>query len=184
MGPTQADTEARLLRLLDLTNDWLRYAEAKNGVMIGLTSAGAVGTLAALGQVTGGDLRSVALVFLIVGEAALLPELGLALRSFLPTTDLARWVTGRRGRPAAEDNLYFYGHVAKYSPRHLAEAVARRYEGATRDEPLGEAALDLAAQVVTNARITLWKLRLFVPAVACFGIGVLFATIAVLASLV
>lgn len=94
MGAEPADVEARLLKMLEITNDRLKYAEAKNGDVVGLVSAGTTGTLTVLNELTGGtDPAATGAVVVLV----------------------------------------------------LTETVARRYEGAKREESVGGVARDLAA---------------------------------------
>lgn len=178
MGNDRADDiEARLLDVLKQVNDWLKFAEAKNVGVVGLAS-GAIAVL--LTFIIGAQaIPSEAGLALVVGGVCLALSLLVGLLSFLPQTNLERLVTGRRGKPEATDNLFYYGHLAKYAPRHLAEALARRYAGAKPDD-LGEVHADLAEQTITNARITLRKLRLFSLAVVLFVVGVLASAIGVL----
>ena len=161
-----------LLDIRTLVNDWLKYAETKNGAIVGLASAAAAVALAALSD-RASDPWPVTLG-LALAVACLVLSLLVGLASFLPQTNFTRVLAGRPGAPAAEDNLFFYGHLAKYAPRPLAEAVARRYVGDNPGVgPVSDGHVDLAAQIATNARITLWKLRLFTVAVALFALAVL-----------
>jgi hypothetical protein len=94
----------------------------------------------------------------------------------LPSTDIERHLRGKREKPTVRDNLLFYGHLERYEPRDLVVAVAEHYF----DQPAGDftpskLALDLAAQIVTNARITVRKLDLFRYSLLLFGFGVLIA---------
>jgi hypothetical protein len=162
---------------LTQVNDWLKFAEAKNVGIVGLDS-GAIAVL--MTYITGEHQYPVlAGILVIVGGVALIGSLLIGLSSFFPQTNLEDLLGGRLAKPSGADNLHFYGHLAKYMPNDLAAAVARRYAGA---EPVGfsELQVDLAEQVVTNARITLHKLRLFAVAVALFGLGVLASAAGVL----
>lgn len=161
-----------LVDIRDLVNDWLKYAETKNGAIVGLASAAAAVALTSLAD---RDTEPWPVVLgLGLASGCLVLSLLVGLGSFLPQTKFTRLLAGRSIDPAAEDNLFYYGHLAKYTPRSLAEAVARRYAGDESDAaPVRDPHLDLAAQIVTNARITLWKLRLFTYAVALFALAVL-----------
>jgi hypothetical protein len=151
--------EAKLTAILGMVNDWLKFAEAKNLALAGFTGTGAAVALAAYAELDDPAVWQSVGFLLAVG--VLLSGLVCALLSFLPQTNLTAWLAEPRGRPAPDDNLYFYGHLVKYAPRHLAEAVARRYlDRHAEDEP-SASDVDLAAQIVANARITVWKLRLF-----------------------
>lgn len=173
--------EAVLFSILGLVNDWLKFAEAKNGGVVGLASAAIALLLGYVSETP--SLPAQARVSLALGSACLLGSLIVGLGSFFPRTNLPGLLAGHRGEPGGSDNLYYFGHIAKYSPSHLAEAVGRRYLSG-KGEAVGEGHHDLAAQAVTNARITVWKLRMFGVAVALFGAGVVIAALGVgLASL-
>jgi hypothetical protein len=186
----ERDLEARLVQLLSMVNDWLKYAEAKNSLVVGLASAGLVTSLATLPKlIEGSERHSLSLLLLIAGEIALVTSLISSLASFMPRTDLARWVLDHEGKPDGGDNLFYYGHLAKYKPEQLAATLTRRYQPRSArsrvdEQDLSESVVELAEQVVTNARITLWKLRLFVPALITFVCGVVLLTLAVLNAIV
>lgn len=168
--------EAKLLGMLGMVNDWLKFAEAKNFGIVTIASA----AMAALLNYVSGPRPIEVFQGIILLVSGLFLTMGLiaGLLSFFPRTDLAGVLGGKQGMPERDDNLYYFGHLATYRPRHLAEAVARRYAGGGPDD-VGEVHLALAAQIVTNARITMWKLRLFGYSVACFGAGVVAAAIGV-----
>ena len=176
--------ETRLLALLTMVNDWLKYAETKNSLVVGLASAGIVGSIATLPNAMKDSVRfDAALLVMACGEAALIASAALSLVSFLPKTELGDWVSRRQGQPTPNDNFYYYGHLAKYPPEHLARTLMRRWGHRDRDTPPSEAAIDIAEQIVSNSRITLWKLRLFVPALLAFVVGVLFLAAAMAVAL-
>ena len=103
----------------------------------------------------------------------------LAVASFLPTTHLERYLVGAREPPGPEANLLFYGHLARCEPHALVRAVASHYVGVPADEVVvSKFASDLAGQIVTNARITVRKLRLYRAALLLFASGVLSAAVA------
>jgi hypothetical protein len=168
------DVEDRMSGLLDRVVDWLKFAEAKNTAAVGLAST-ALGVIVTF-LIAGPPVPALAGGGLAVGAVALMLSLMLAVASFLPSTNFEKHVLGERERPTARDNLLFYGHLARYEPRALAVAIAEQYF----DEP-GETltpskfAIDLAGQIVTNARITVRKLALFRFALLLFGFGVLVA---------
>ncbi|HEU0113858.1 MAG TPA: Pycsar system effector family protein [Thermomicrobiales bacterium] len=167
-------TESRLLELLKLVNDWLKFAEAKNVGIVGLASGAMSVLLVALGFLREAGLTLVSSLFVGAGAACLAVSLLIGVYSFFPATAMPRWMRMRLEPPRADDNLYFFGHAAKYDPTSLAVAVARRYER-TPDPVVGALHTDLAAQLIVNARITMQKLRLFRWSVGFFGAGVVLA---------
>lgn len=171
------DVEHQLSDLLVRVIDWLKFAEAKNTGVVGLSSTG-LGLIVTF-LVAGPSIPTLAGVGLGIGAIALMVSLMLAVASFLPSTDLEKHLVGARGKPSAGDNLLFYGHLARYEPRDLARAIAEHYfdyegEGFTPSK----LAIDLAGQIVSNSRITVRKLALFKYALFLFGFGVLIASVA------
>ena len=171
------DVETRLSDLLNRVIDWLKFAEAKNTGAVGLSSTG-LGVIVTF-LVAGPPIPFLAGVGLGIGAVALMLSLMLAVASFLPSTDLEKFLVGAREKPSHGDNLLYYGHLARYEPRALTLAIAAMYfdhEGETYTP--SRFAIDLAGQVVTNARITVRKLALFRYSLLLFGFGVLIAAAA------
>lgn len=171
------DVETRLSELLNRVIDWLKFAEAKNTGAVGLSSTG-LGVIVTF-LVAGPPIPTLAGVGLAIGAVALMVSLMLAVASFLPSTNLEKHLLGERERPGAGDNLLFYGHLARYQPRALVNAIAEHYFGHTGDDvATSKLAIDLAGQIVTNSRITVRKLALFRYSLLLFGFGVLVAAAA------
>jgi hypothetical protein len=171
------DVERQLSELLARVIDWLKFAEAKNTGAVGLSSTG-LGVIVTF-LVAGPPIPTMAGVGLGIGALALMLSLLLTVASFLPSTNLEKHLVGERERPTARDNLLYYGHLARYEPRALVEAIAEMYfdqEGETYAP--NKLDIDLAAQIVTNARITVRKLALYRYSLLLFGFGVLVASAA------
>ena len=171
------DVQRQLSELLSRVIDWLKFAEAKNTGAVGLTSTG-LGVIVTF-LVAGPPIPTVAGVGLAIGAVALMLSLLLTVASFLPSTNLEKHLVGDRERPTTRDNLLFYGHLARYEPRALVEAIAEMYfDQAGETYVPSKLDIDLAAQIVTNARITVRKLSLFRYSLLLFGFGVLVASMA------
>ena len=171
------EVERQLYELLGRVIDWLKFAEAKNTGAVGLSSTG-LGVIVTF-LVAGPPIPTMAGVGLGIGALALMLSLLLTVASFLPSTNLEKHLVGERERPTARDNLLYYGHLARYEPRALVEAIAEMYfdqEGETYAP--NKLDIDLAAQIVTNARITVRKLALYRYSLLLFGFGVLVASAA------
>lgn len=168
------DVEEQLTDLLDRVIDWLQFAESKNTGIVGLIAT-ALGLIVAFLEV-GPSVPTLAGAGLVIGGGVLMISLLVIIASFLPVTDLERALVGDRKPPGPRDNLIYYGHLARYEPQALIHAVARTYVEVPPDEvPLSKFSIDLAEQIVMNARITMRKLRLFRAAVLLFGVGILIA---------
>ena len=168
--------EQQLSELLTRVIDWLKFAEAKNTGSVGLASTG-LGVIVTF-LVAGPSISTLAGVGLGIGALALMLSLLLTVASFLPSTNLEKHLVGERERPTARDNLLYYGHLARYEPRALVEAIAEMYFEQGEAYVPTKLAIDLAAQIVTNARITVRKLALFRYSLLLFGFGVLVASAA------
>ena len=103
----------------------------------------------------------------------------LAVASYFPSTNLEKHLTGKRELPDPNDNLLYYGHLARYEPRGLSRAIADHcFDHPGENFVPSKLALDFAGQVITNSRITVRKLALFRYSVLLFGFGVLIASAA------
>lgn len=157
-----------LFSLLGLVNDWLKFAETKNAGIVGINSA-ALGIL--VSKVADAQAISPAGWMLVgPGGTCLLLSLFAGLVSFFPFSRSPRVPPRKTGAVSDVDNLYYFGHLAGYTPAKLAETMNDRYLNSMAPS-IEEVHLALASQVITNARITLWKLNLFSFALVLFGAG-------------
>lgn len=171
------NVETRLVDLLNRVSDWLKFAETKNTAAVGLSST-ALGVIVTF-LVAGPPVPTIAGVGLSLGAVTLMMSLMLAVASFLPSTHLEKHLIGKRAQPGPGDNLLFYGHLARYEPRGLARAIAEHYFALSgEDAAPSKFAIDIASQVVINARITVRKLEYFKYSLLLFGFGVLIAAAA------
>lgn len=173
----------RLLDLLARTTDWLKFAETKNVGIVGLASGGIAALIAAAGFVGEIGLQGLAGLGLLGGGVLLAAALLIGVWSFLPATSVPRWMRRRAGTERPDDNLFYFGHLAVYTPEDLTQAIADRY--LDHSPPKGRIMhRDLAAQIIVNARITLQKLTLFRWAALCFAGGVLLSAAGMLLAIV
>ena len=157
-----------LRNVLTLTNDWLKFAEAKNALALAFVAA------ITSAYIRGLDIRVLPLaprILISAGIASLAVAAVSALASFLPTL-LMPYLNAQRA-PTPQDNLLYFGDLAQYKPSELLThtAAVLRYGGLP--DPIDE---HYAAQIVTNARIALRKYRHFT--VTCWAglIGVVLLT--------
>jgi len=146
------DRPSRDLRsTLALVNEWLRFAEAKNGALV-VASLGVAVALLQMDPSTDGYLR-IPPWYARFMLAQLLLATGAALGSFLPRTNIGRLLP--KGAKKETDNLFFFAHIAKYSPKFYLKALTE--DLAVREEKPSRSELGLAEQIVVNARIANWK---------------------------
>ena len=156
----------KLLSILYLVNDWLKFAEAKNAVLLAFSGAAItaiVTYLAAAKPLT--VLTSASLIISVL--ALCTSSLSLSL-SFIPKTDLD-FLAWKRQKPYNEirfshkmaDNFYFYGSLRKYGPESLLEALNEYYFDNRIAKPYPKEDLDIASQIVINSDITWTKFSFF-----------------------
>jgi len=163
-----AEVETKLLAIFQIVNDWLKYAETKNGgllVACGAAAAAIAGYLSQAPNLSSGwkKLLLTSIAFFILSSIVV-------LISFLPRINanyllslLESW-----GKPSDEDNFYYFGHLCKYSDDALLDRLVSLYFGNSSMERTREQR-DLACQIVINSRLTVVKLRVFTLA-ACIAL--------------
>lgn len=156
---------------LGSVNQWLKFAEAKNGVMVTATGAALWG---ALRIIMSGEAGRYLIIYLLILVAFFLAAFVVSLLSFLPKLD----PPPARQQPGATDkNLLYFGHLATLSKEHLLE----RYRAATRVEPqdITEIHGMYADQIIVNSRIALAKFSMFTVSAKLLLCGILTPVIAV-----
>ncbi len=151
--------EDRLKAILGYANEWLKFAEAKNAALLTFSS-GLTFTLlknppplAISPWFQGAYQFAVALFFL----SAIV-----CLVSFIPQVKIP-WLSSLR-KTTGDENIYFYGDVAAYSPEVLLKTIYEK-SGLGQDKSKMKLELDLAGQIVINSRIALKKFKHFTLAV-------------------
>lgn len=147
--------ESRLLTILEMVNEWLQFAEAKNAGLVALDALGLAAILTILPE---SAVPEPVAWGLVAASLLLLVSLGVSMWSFIPRSDMGKLVSAGRRQPRATDNLYFYGDVCGYRPEQLAAEIARRYDKIRDYDPRQHPShVDLASQIIANSRITVAK---------------------------
>ena len=139
--------------VLNRTNDWLKFAEAKNGLLVAGTTSFA---LAGLRLLLMPDLSFGVKVYLyqMIAFATVGGTIGLI--SFLPSLGYNTIIIG--SAVAKHDNLLFYGHLAHVRPHKLAESLRSSVSPHMDEEPIHK---EFAEQIIINSRIALVKYKFF-----------------------
>jgi hypothetical protein len=147
--------------LQDTVNEWLRHAEAKNGVLVGVVVGGIA---AASGVIQGAFSVCVVLgVWVAFAVSCLAIALVISLSSFIPMLDAPdgrRWL-----RHLESPNPLFFGHAAHLTPDKLVDMLAPQSAGNQVD-------LWRAEQIITNSRIAVTKFNRFTTATWTVFIGI------------
>ena len=164
--------EDRLRYIFSTVNEWIKFAEAKNGALLGVDIAIMFGLFQLIS-----DGISKSWIYVAISLTAL--SALCALFSFIPQLKAPSMIGQKRGDK--ETSLIFYGHVAKYEPEVYIEAL---YSAAGTEAPSKiTVELDYAQQIIANSRIALKKNRYFNIGLWLTVIGVLLLIITLLLSL-
>jgi hypothetical protein len=147
--------EQKLKEVFSTVNDFLKFAEAKNGALIAFNSGAVWASLSFLK-----DCNDTGIIFTFSSFALMnIVSLIIAFWSFIAITDN----TTKGGQSAHhDDNLAFFGHIAKLHEDELIKAISTKYNIASSNESIEK---DIANQIVINSRITLRKFKLFNTAI-------------------
>ena len=161
--------EDRLRYILSTVNEWLKFAEAKNGALLGVDIAIIFG----LFQIISDEI-SKGLIYSAIGLTGI--SAISALLSFIPQLKAPSIVPKKRGEKEA--NLIFYGHIANYDPESYIKALYS--EAGTEITSKSTMELTYAHQIITNSRIALKKNRYFYIGLWLTVFGLLLLIITVL----
>ena len=155
----------KLLVIFQNVNEWLKFAEAKNAVLLAFSGTGITATVTLLATIQNlpGSLK----IGVLVTTGLLYVCAFLCALSFLPSTNLEKILWNRSRAFSSmqpkpdDDNFYYFGHLKKYGAVELLDAVNRLYLNGTISTPYGKEPHDLATQIILNSGIAFRKYRLF-----------------------
>jgi hypothetical protein len=188
LGGLSMDALVEKLRVIfQNVNEWLKFAEAKNAVLLAFSGTAMTATLAVLATVQ--NLPNSLRVGLLGATALLCVCAFLCAWSFLPKTNLEKILWSRRVsfqamKPQVDDNLYYFGHLRKYNSVTLLDSVNQGYLNGAASLPYGKEAQDLADQIVANSSIAFRKYQFFTYGAYCLAISILIVPISILFSLI
>jgi len=159
--------EDRLKAILIMVNDWLKFAEVKNGALLTLASGLVLALVknypqfAPSSKVESCYLTAIALMSITAI---------VCLLSFIPVLKIP-WFESE-GKPGTNDNLFFFADIARYSASEYVTALL--IANGEQSRTITKLEVHLALQAIANARIAHKKYRCFRGAVWSLLIGVLF----------
>lgn len=157
-----AEDEKRLTAILERTIGFVKYAEAKNGVVITLCAALIAGVLKSFADSHGTPSFFFVASIILLGCAVLI-----SAWSFRPILEVDE-ATVSKFPDHKEPNPLFFGHIARLSPQDFLEELLR--DGRTEWSHIE---LLYADQIVINSYITLVKLSKFKYAIVALVAGFL-----------
>ncbi|MEA5528800.1 hypothetical protein VB638_04220 [Dolichospermum sp. UHCC 0684] len=185
------EVSTKLLAIFQNVNEWLKFAEAKNGILLAFSGAAITATITLL--VTAQNIPhslnfGLLLTTILLCICALICSL-----SFLPKIDLERlsWLRDRPNKKLnsldpIKDNFWYFGHLWKYKPDELLEALNKPYFKGSVDITKEEYKeyKDIAEQITINAEIAFLKFEVFTYAIKVLIASILIIPCSMLISLV
>lgn len=153
MGENDKFTEL-LANIFKNINEFTRYAEAKNSILVGFNSVAIFGFLKIYNDFNSEVVR----IYLFSAILFLSLSTLIALISFLPKLrDVRR--SEKSSCPSQDDNLIFFKHIEKYTEDEYLQALS----GVMKIEESALKELDryYANQIIINSKITARKFRYF-----------------------
>lgn len=141
-----------LWKIFDNVNSWLKYAESKNAYILAFIGA-QVTLIKLLDFQTNGRLIT---SFVFLGLCFLV-----CIFLFFPKTAISSWLyyfAKSHQATNENDNLLFYGHIAKYSVNQYIDRIAKYLNQEIKGNKYFE---DLCSQIVVNAGIAYTKFNMF-----------------------
>jgi hypothetical protein len=146
--------EEKLRYILTMVNEWLKFAEAKNGALLVADTAILFGVFTVLNR------SAAQRVFIYLAVVLVIVSAISSLVSFIPQLKVLSFTSKKRTGKKA--NLLFYGDIAEHDPQSYIEAL--HAESGTESKVIEPMEVDYAQQIITNSRIAVRKYR-------CFNVG-------------
>ena len=154
--------EEQLDRIFKNINDWLKFAEMKNAMIIGLNGVVLFGVLRLAKSDTGFLHERIYIIFaVLVSYSAIV-----AILSFYPQTKIKWFWLAKNALPEHDDNLLFYSHIKRYDAdgylHRLNEGNRKRVESFSKVEK------NYSSQIIINSNIADDKFSYFKHSVGVF----------------
>lgn len=172
--------EEKLNNIFININDWLKYSEAKNGILFALNGGVIMGVVSLLGD----SSFKVPIIINLVAVPCFLVSLVVLLISFLPVVNKLIINTEQNETKNQDDiNLFFYGDLRKLNAEAL---LTKLYNSVDLDIEgnISKLQQNLADQIITNSSITYNKLMFFRIALYLDLIGIIICSIAFFSAIV
>jgi hypothetical protein len=159
--------EERLRYILTTVNEWLKFAEAKNGALLVADIAILFGVFSLLNESTGQRVFIYLAIVLVIVSAIS------SLVSFIPQLKVFSFTSKKKTGEKA--SLIFYRHIAEYEPQSYVEAL--HAEAGAEPTVIASIEVDYAQQIIMNSQIAVRKYL-------CFNVGLCLTILALLFLLV
>ncbi|HEY9296009.1 MAG TPA: Pycsar system effector family protein [Phormidium sp.] len=170
----------KLIFIFQIVNDWLKFAEAKNAIL--LTFCGAAITAITTYVSTAANIPSSLRIGLLIAIFLLCLSSLTCTISFLPKT---KPITTKSSNYKLKDTdiFYFFGDLKKYNDAELLNSLNRLYFESTIPTPYKKEDLDIAKQITINSEIAAKKFDFFRIGVWLLILSILIIPISLVISL-
>ncbi|MBH8566669.1 hypothetical protein I8748_31720 [Nostoc sp. CENA67] len=183
------EVSSKLLVIFQNVNEWLRFAEAKNAVLLAFAGAGMTATITLLA--TAQNLPNSLRVGLLLTTSLLCICAFLCSLSFLPKTNLERLLLVQTKQAKNSniqlnntDNFYYFGHLYKYNPTQLLDMLNKHYFEEKLSIRYKKEYKDIASQITINSEITFIKFQIFTYALYSLIASIIVIPCSIIISLV
>lgn len=150
----QENLTDKLEDILNLVNDWLKFAEAKNAILL---SACGLALWSLIRLVSNNNLSQFLSVYFSVLLVFLLASMTISLLSFWPNLKTPQKLIHNKN--SKNGNLLYFGYLALISKDQLLSALSKATNA--KENSTIEIHTMYAEQIITNSKITLAKYKLF-----------------------
>lgn len=183
------EISSKLIAIFQNVNEWLKFAEAKNGILLAFSGAAITATITILA--TAQNIPNSLKIGLLLTTIFLCICSLICSLSFLPKTNLERvvWLRNRPPKTANytkkdSDNFWFFGHLQKYNSIELLDALNQHYFDGQLNTPYKKEYEDIAGQITVNSEIAFLKFQIFTYAIYTLIFSILVIPLSVLVSLI
>lgn len=157
MNSSEKFTE-KLILIFQIVNDLLKFAEAKNALLLTFCGA-AIATITTYVSTATNIPISLRIGLLIAIFLLCLSSLTCTL-SFLPNTNV---ITTKSSKSKLKDTdiFYFFGDLKKYNEADLLSSINRLYFEDSIPTPYKKEDLDIAKEITINSKIAATKFDFF-----------------------
>jgi hypothetical protein len=169
---------AKLLSIFGIVNDWVKFAEAKNGILLAFCGAAIPTVMNMLTSL--GKASYWAYIMIIISLFCFFASTLICGWSFFPRTNFNNQ---KSKKSKSNPNLYFYEDLRNFNENELLDLIKKRYfHNNFNETDLSEnnkEQLDLCNQVTVNSSIAMSKFNKFKTALIFLMAGISTAMISI-----
>lgn len=147
--------EDKLKSIFENINDWLKFAEAKNGIIVAFNGSVILQIFQIIKGISSSGIYFLCLIILLIFWTL---SFLIALISFYPRTKIL-FLLRRNEKISKQDNLLFYGDIAKYSEKDYLQSLTKMF--GRENYCWSNFEISYVNQIIINSQITLKKFKYF-----------------------